>query len=146
MLPTGKVPAAIHMSPEAADGGPIARVQDGDLLRVDAKAGREALERTLLRLVGALQVAERTDGGNVRVDPKTHGEILLDFMGSPRSLGRVLRVVRTVRTIGRTVRVLVVRVGLDWCGTTSFRVRRLARRRCWREAIAAPRGTGTSST
>ncbi|MFG6542281.1 phosphogluconate dehydratase, partial [Sulfitobacter sp. M22298] len=36
---SGKVPAAIHVSPEAVDGGPIARVQDGDLLRVDAVAG-----------------------------------------------------------------------------------------------------------
>ena len=36
---SGKVPAAIHLSPEAADGGAIARVQDGDLLRVDAEAG-----------------------------------------------------------------------------------------------------------
>ncbi|MFG6592020.1 phosphogluconate dehydratase [Sulfitobacter sp. 1A12157] len=37
---SGKVPAAIHVSPEAVDGGPIARVQDGDLLRVDSVAGR----------------------------------------------------------------------------------------------------------
>ncbi|UOA16011.1 MULTISPECIES: phosphogluconate dehydratase [Sulfitobacter] len=36
---SGKVPAAIHVSPEAVDGGPIARVQDGDMLRVDAVAG-----------------------------------------------------------------------------------------------------------
>ena len=36
---SGKVPAAIHLSPEAADGGPIARIKDGDPLRVDAVAG-----------------------------------------------------------------------------------------------------------
>lgn len=36
---SGKVPAAIHVSPEAVDGGPIAYLQDGDMLRVDAKAG-----------------------------------------------------------------------------------------------------------
>ena len=36
---SGKVPAAIHVSPEAVDGGPIARLQDGDLLRVDATSG-----------------------------------------------------------------------------------------------------------
>ena len=36
---SGKVPAAIHVCPEAADGGPIARLIDGDLLRVDAVAG-----------------------------------------------------------------------------------------------------------
>jgi phosphogluconate dehydratase len=37
---SGKVPAAIHVSPEAADGGPLARLRDGDLVRVDAVAGR----------------------------------------------------------------------------------------------------------
>ncbi|MDA8586576.1 phosphogluconate dehydratase [Rhodobacteraceae bacterium] len=36
---SGKVPAAIHLSPEAADGGAIACVQDGDLLRVNAETG-----------------------------------------------------------------------------------------------------------
>jgi phosphogluconate dehydratase len=36
---SGKVPAAIHVTPEAAAGGPLARVQDGDLLRLDAAAG-----------------------------------------------------------------------------------------------------------
>jgi phosphogluconate dehydratase len=37
---SGKVPAAIHMTPEAADGGPIARIQDGDMIRLDADNGR----------------------------------------------------------------------------------------------------------
>ena len=36
---SGKVPAAIHVSPEAADGGPLARVQNGDLIRLDAVTG-----------------------------------------------------------------------------------------------------------
>lgn len=36
---SGKVPAAIHISPEAADGGPLARLRDGDLVRLDAVAG-----------------------------------------------------------------------------------------------------------
>ena len=36
---SGKVPAAIHLSPEALGGGPIARVRDGDLLRLSAEAG-----------------------------------------------------------------------------------------------------------
>jgi phosphogluconate dehydratase len=36
---SGKVPAAIHCSPEALGGGPLARVRDGDLIRVDAVAG-----------------------------------------------------------------------------------------------------------
>jgi phosphogluconate dehydratase len=36
---SGKVPSAIHVSPEAAKGGPLARVRDGDLVRVDAVKG-----------------------------------------------------------------------------------------------------------
>lgn len=36
---SGKVPAAIHVSPEACAGGPLARVQDGDIVRLDAVAG-----------------------------------------------------------------------------------------------------------
>ncbi|MFZ7090639.1 phosphogluconate dehydratase [Primorskyibacter sp. 2E233] len=36
---SGKVPAAIHVSPEASKGGPLARVQDGDMIRVDATNG-----------------------------------------------------------------------------------------------------------
>ena len=33
---SGKVLAAIHVSPEALDGGPIARLRDGDIVRIDA--------------------------------------------------------------------------------------------------------------
>ena len=36
---SGKVPAAIHVTPEAVDGGPIARIRDGDIIRLDAEAG-----------------------------------------------------------------------------------------------------------
>jgi phosphogluconate dehydratase len=37
---SGKVPAAIHVSPEAAAGGPLAKVIDGDVLRVDGLTGK----------------------------------------------------------------------------------------------------------
>lgn len=36
---SGKVPAAIHVTPEAVDGGLIGKIQDGDLVRVDANSG-----------------------------------------------------------------------------------------------------------
>ena len=36
---SGKVPAAIHLSPEALGGGPIARLRDGDMVRVCADKG-----------------------------------------------------------------------------------------------------------
>ena len=37
---SGKVPAAIHVSPEALPDGPLARVRDGDVIRVDARNGQ----------------------------------------------------------------------------------------------------------
>lgn len=36
---SGKVPAAIHVTPEAAEDGPIARIHNGDIIRLDAEAG-----------------------------------------------------------------------------------------------------------
>ena len=36
---SGKVPAAIHVTPEAAHGGPLAYVREGDIIRLDAHAG-----------------------------------------------------------------------------------------------------------
>jgi phosphogluconate dehydratase len=36
---SGKVPAAIHVTPECLGGGPLARVRDGDPIRLDAPAG-----------------------------------------------------------------------------------------------------------
>ena len=36
---SGKIPAAIHMTPEASDGGAIAKIRDGDLIRLDANEG-----------------------------------------------------------------------------------------------------------
>jgi len=48
---SGKVPAAIHLTPEAAVGGPLAKLRDGDILRLDARAGELTVrvdERELL--------------------------------------------------------------------------------------------------
>jgi phosphogluconate dehydratase len=50
---SGKVPAAIHVTPEAADGGPIARLRDGDVIRIDAHHG------TMEVLVDAAEFAAR---------------------------------------------------------------------------------------
>ena len=36
---SGKVPAAIHVTPEAVEGGPLALLRDGDIVRLDAAAG-----------------------------------------------------------------------------------------------------------
>ncbi|EAQ03407.1 phosphogluconate dehydratase [Pseudooceanicola batsensis HTCC2597] len=37
---SGKVPAAIHVAPEAAEGGPLSKIRDGDVISVDAVSGR----------------------------------------------------------------------------------------------------------
>ena len=50
---SGKVPAAIHVSPEAAAGGPLAKVRDGDVIRLDGVAG------TLQALVSEAEWAAR---------------------------------------------------------------------------------------
>jgi phosphogluconate dehydratase len=50
---SGKVPAAIHVTPEAADGGPLAKIRDGDMIRLDAVAG------TLEVLVDASEFEKR---------------------------------------------------------------------------------------
>ena len=51
---SGRVPAAIHVTPEALAGGPLAKVRDGDIVRVDAVAG------TLDVLVDEAEWAART--------------------------------------------------------------------------------------
>jgi phosphogluconate dehydratase len=53
---SGKVPAAIHVSPEAAAGGPLAKLRDGDVVRLDAQAG------TLHALVSDAEWAARGNG------------------------------------------------------------------------------------
>ena len=50
---SGKVPAAIHVSPEAKAGGPLAKLRDGDIIRLDAVAG------TLQVLVSTAEWAAR---------------------------------------------------------------------------------------
>ena len=51
---SGKVPAAIHVSPEGLAGGPLGKVRDGDVIRLDAVAG------TLSALVDDAEWAART--------------------------------------------------------------------------------------
>jgi phosphogluconate dehydratase len=50
---SGKVPAAIHLTPEALDRGPIALIKDGDMIEIDAETGRVEL------LVDADELAQR---------------------------------------------------------------------------------------
>lgn len=68
---SGKVPAAIHVTPEAIDGGPIAKVREGDMVRVDAING------TLEVLVDAAEFDARTP-------------VTADLIGNTHGIGREL--------------------------------------------------------
>ncbi len=66
---SGKVPAAIHLSPEAVAGGPLARVRSGDLIRLDALTG------TLNALVEPVMWAAREEAlmGDAQRQDNAHG-------------------------------------------------------------------------
>ena len=71
---SGKVPAAIHVCPEAIDGGPLARVRDGDLLRVDGQSG------VLEVLVDAAELADRSPAAAPAGQVQGCGRELFGFM------------------------------------------------------------------
>ncbi len=56
---SGKIPAAIHVTPEAADGGAIGKIRDGDMVRLDAAAG--TLEVKVDADVWAARAVEQID-------------------------------------------------------------------------------------
>ena len=66
---SGKVPAAIHVTPEALAGGALAKVRSGDVIRLDADAG------TLEAKVDALTWAEREPAtiDPIQADDNAHG-------------------------------------------------------------------------
>lgn len=56
---SGKVPAAIHVYPEAANGGPLCRVKNGDMINLDAVTGTLEIELSAKELAG--RDAEKAD-------------------------------------------------------------------------------------
>ncbi|MFY7906950.1 MAG: phosphogluconate dehydratase, partial [Burkholderiaceae bacterium] len=73
---SGRVPAAIHLSPEALDDGPIARVQNGDMVLLDCEAGVLSVE------VDAATLAART---------VTHPDLTANAHGTGRELFNLFR-------------------------------------------------------
>jgi len=81
---SGKVPAAIHVSPEAAHGGPLSQVRNGDLIRLDAHAG------TLEILVEPAEFAARTKATVSSASNYGYGRELFGWMrraAAPAELG-----------------------------------------------------------
>ncbi len=73
---SGKVPSAIHVTPEAYTGGMLAKVQNGDLIRVNGVTGELAL------LVPAAELAERQP---------YHPDLSAEHIGCGRELFSALR-------------------------------------------------------
>ncbi len=80
---SGKVPAAIHVSPEALADGPLGKVRDGDVIRLDAVAG------TLMALVDEATWAARPHAvlSDEHADTNAHG-LGRELFGGMRRLVR----------------------------------------------------------
>ena len=44
---SGRVPAAIHLTPEASDGGAIGKIRNGDILTLDANLGNLSVQQNV---------------------------------------------------------------------------------------------------
>jgi phosphogluconate dehydratase len=73
---SGKIPAAIHVTPEAIDAGPLGKLRDGDIIRLDAVAG------TLEAKVDAAEWAARE---------QVHADLSAHHVGMGRELFATLR-------------------------------------------------------
>jgi phosphogluconate dehydratase len=81
---SGKVPAAIHLTPESADGGPIARIETGDVIRLDAERG------TLEVMVRPAELAARPPAADPRAGETGYGRELfapMRALAQPAELG-----------------------------------------------------------
>jgi phosphogluconate dehydratase len=75
---SGKVPAAIHVTPEALCGGALAKVREGDMIRIDVPAGR----LDVLLDEAALAAREYADPGVREVRYGTGRQIFAPLRGN----------------------------------------------------------------
>jgi phosphogluconate dehydratase len=73
---SGSIPAAIHVTPESVHAGPIAKLRDGDVVRVDAVTGR------LDVLVDEAEFASRLPAARVTEEGVGTGRELFGVMRS----------------------------------------------------------------
>jgi phosphogluconate dehydratase len=81
---SGKVPAAIHLTPEAVDGGPIARLKTGDVIRLDAERW------TLEVMIEPAELAARPPAADPRAGETGYGRELfapMRALAQPAELG-----------------------------------------------------------
>ncbi len=83
---SGKVPAAIHVTPEAAAGGLLARVRNGDVIRFDARAGSLDLRGQRHALAGA-----PAGEGHLRLKVRLRAASCLPVFGGSSAKQRAVR-------------------------------------------------------
>ncbi|CAA9388949.1 MAG: Phosphogluconate dehydratase [uncultured Nocardioides sp.] len=103
---SGKVPAAIHLTPEAAVGGPLSRVRDGDRITLDAGSGTLEIDADLASREptgGALQGEGWSGTGRelfaafrATVGPADAGASVFPAYGASDLDGREVRLVQPV--------------------------------------------------
>jgi len=86
---SGKIPAAIHLTPEAAAGGPISRLRDGDFVRLDTQPGTLDVE------LSDEELQRRAPTGSAPADTA--------WVGTGRELFSVFRHVAGVADTGAAV-------------------------------------------
>ena len=115
---SGKVPAAIHVSPEALPGGPLARVQDGDIIRLDANSGTlEALGVNLCEPPGCelAAAADRHRARTVRLHARRCGRRGSRRIGDARGNGRgTSMTIDDIMRAAPIIPVLVLEGDQDW--------------------------------
>ena len=79
-MPPVPLPAAIHVTPESVHGGPISRLRDGDVVRIDCETG------TLDVLVDPAEFASREPAPPSHQDERGVGRELFGVMR--RAVGR----------------------------------------------------------
>jgi phosphogluconate dehydratase len=93
---SGAIPAAIHVTPESVHAGPISKIQDGDVIRVDSTTGRLDL------LVDDAELAARLPSRRVTDDGVGTGRELFASMRS--AVGRADEGAHVFTTLGRAFR------------------------------------------
>ena len=91
---SGKVPAAIHIAPEALEGGPLARLQNGDVISLDAEQGTLNVQLSAEELAAREPVTWASMEHNI-------DSLLRDTLG--RNLFKCFRQVSSSATTGASV-------------------------------------------
>ena len=91
---SGKVPSAIHLTPEAFCGGMLAKVRDGDVIRVDAGAGALELKVSAEELAAREYAEPDLKAHRFGVGRQIFAPLRKDIMGAEEGASSIFAYVR----------------------------------------------------